>query len=88
MKKILVIVILVVLVSIYAISTLMIDSAKTSFSWSFFSSKINSKGTVESELYSLEMQGNDGRLYKFNFENKSCIALATSVGVGLDCKDK
>jgi hypothetical protein len=57
------------------------------FSWSFWASKVVSEGHIKSTVYTVDMLGNDGRVYYFTNKNgEKCTGLVTSEGVGLSCK--
>lgn len=66
----------------------MFNNMGNSMSWSFFASKVASKGMLKSEIYTIEMFGNDGRAIVFDYKNKTCMALAISNGGGLTCWEK
>lgn len=84
MKKLLLIVLAICFVGYIGIS--FVVGKSNGISW--LSSNISSEGTIKSKTYSLEMEGFDGRAYVFkppNSEDKNCLAVATSEGVGVTC---
>lgn len=76
-----------ILIVIFIVVYLMVNSVGNSFSWSWFSSFGNEKVKTEQAM-TVPMYGNDGRLYPFEYKNKECIALSTTEAVGLHCWDK
>ena len=61
-------------------------SSSNAFSWSYWSSKVSSEGTISTKVYTVQTLGNDARLYTYTSpDGKQCQAFATSEGVGLSC---
>ena len=63
------------------------NSTGNAFSFSWFSS-IGDKKVEAQSAVSIPMYGNDGRGYPFNFEDRRCLAVATTEGVGVTCWKK
>jgi hypothetical protein len=66
------------------VGIILFNASSNSFSWSWFSS-IGDDTLETKDVKQIEMYGVNGRVYPFNFEDRRCVAVTTSEGVGVSC---
>lgn len=74
-------IVLVIISGLYYLGTL-----SDSFSWSYWSASIASKGTIKTEVYTLDVKGAKVRLYTFvEPDGTPCSAIFGSRGISKTC---